>query len=126
LTLYMDDFVKIVECFIYKKPERKHYNVTPTESIDLLTAAEMINQVGGFESEIRVLNEGMNAEYTGDNSRLLSEIGGDFKFTEYQKAFAALFKYYSRVLDALDIETIRKDPYLESCWISTEQKQPLA
>lgn len=112
--LYIEDLVKIVEQFIQKKPAGKHYNVTPTESIDLLTIAKIVNQVSGFESEIRVLNEGMNAEYTGDNARLLSELGG-FKFTGYREAIAALFKYYSQVLDTLDVDAVRKDPYLESC-----------
>ncbi len=112
--LYIDDLVRIIEQVIHEMPARKHYNVTPAESIDILTVAGIINQVSDFKSEIRVLSDGMNTEYTGDSSRLLSELG-DFKFTGYREAIAALFRYYQTVLDALDVKAVQSDAYLESC-----------
>lgn len=114
--LYINDFVKIVDYMIENKPKEKHYNVTPNRSIDLLTIAKYINNISDFKSEIIVLNEGMNREYSGDNFKLLSEIK-DFHFTDYVEAIKELFQYYNGVLETLDLESVRKDYYLTKCVI---------
>lgn len=49
-------------------------NITTGEHISLLFLAEFINKVGERRSEIKILKEGLGAEYSGDNSRLLKEI----------------------------------------------------
>jgi len=41
--IYITDFFKIVEYFVDNKTKSNIYNVTPTESIDLLTIASIIN-----------------------------------------------------------------------------------
>ena len=112
--LYIDDFLKIIEYFIEISPSKSHYNITPTQSIDLLTVANIINQISNFKSEICILKEGMNSEYTGDNSRLMNELGA-FSFTEYYHAIDNLYKYYAQIIETLDISTIKDDPYIRSC-----------
>ena len=44
-----------------------------------------------FKSEIIIKNEGLNKEYTANNSRLLSQIG-QFKFTSYSNGINKLYK----------------------------------
>jgi len=90
--LYINDLLKIVEYFIHNKGKYKDYNVTPTNSIDLITIANKINQISKKSSEIIINNEGLNNEYSGDNARLLGELG-DFKFTTYAESFKELYKY---------------------------------
>ena len=112
--LFVDDFVKIVDCFVEKRPTQRFYNITPSESVDLLTVSQLINQVSNFQSNTVVLNEGLNTEYSGDNTRILAELGG-YSFTPYAEGIAQLHRYYRSALDTLDTETIRQDPYLQYC-----------
>ena len=110
--IYINDFFKIVEYFVNNKTKNRIFNVTPTGSIDLLTIANLINKVSESKSEIRVLNEGIGVEYSGDNSKLMSEMG-DFPFISPEAAIANLFKYYKSIKDKLDVSNIKQDAYLE-------------
>lgn len=110
--IYINDFFRIVDYLVNNKTKNRIFNATPTESIDLLTIANLINKVSGSKSEIHVLNEGIGVEYSGDNSKLLSEIG-DFSFTSQEAAIADLFKYYKGIKDTLDINSVKQDAYLE-------------
>jgi nucleoside-diphosphate-sugar epimerase len=111
--LYIEDLVDIVERLIQKRVKERFLNATPTKSIDLVSLADLINKNSGFKSDIIVLNEGMNREYSGDNSKLLGEIGY-FAFTEYEEGVKQLYNYYASILSQLDVETIKADPYLKS------------
>ncbi|OGS59599.1 MAG: hypothetical protein A3J79_14245 [Elusimicrobia bacterium RIFOXYB2_FULL_62_6] len=117
--LYIADFLEIVERFIKRKPAFKHINITPTKSVDLLTAAAIINGIAAKKSPVKVLNPGLNAEYSADNSRLLQEVPG-FRFWTYEEGIAELYKYYAANLDSLDLSSVRKDPYLAKCRTSAK------
>ena len=112
--LWIEDFCAIVARFLEIKPAYPHYNITPGESIDLLSLAEKVNSAAAFKSAIKVLNPGMNAEYTGSNLRILKELDG-FKFTSYETGIGQLYAYYASRLGELDLETIKKDPFLKMC-----------
>jgi GDP-L-fucose synthase len=112
--LFMDDFCSLVSRFMELAPRYQHYNITPSESIDLLTIAGLINRVSASPSEIKILNPGMGREYTGSNERLLGELKG-VDFTTYERAISTLYEYYSSRLGELDIETVRRDPFLKYC-----------
>lgn len=109
--MYITDFFRIVKHFVEKPFRHRIVNVTTTESIDLLTIARLINDVSVYKSEIRVLHEGVGVEYSGDNSKLLSELG-DFQFMSPSEAIADLYQYYLAGKDYLDAEAIKKDAYL--------------
>lgn len=110
--LWIGDFCRMVEKFMRIKPKHSHYNVTPTESANLLSLAKIVNKTG--RSAIKVLNKGFNPEYTGDNARLLKELG-KFSFTSYEQGIDQLRAYYSANLKKLDLSTVKKDPYLKMC-----------
>ena len=110
--IYINDFARIVEYFVINNTKNKIFNVTTTESIDLLTIANMINNVSDYISEIHILNDGIGVEYTGDNNKLLSEIG-DFKFTPQDEAITELRKYYFDIRETLDREAVQQDAYLD-------------
>lgn len=112
--LYINDFVRVLEKFIGHKPEHAHYNVTPGESIDLLSLAALVNRAGANKTEVRVLNPGLNREYTGNNARLLTEFPG-FEFTSSAEAVRELYSYYSQNLSKLDTAAVKADPYLKNC-----------
>ena len=110
--IYITDFFRIVEYFVNNTTKYKIFNVTPTESIDLLTIASLINQAGDNKSEINVLNEGIGVEYSGDNKKFISEVG-DFKFTSHDVAIADLYRYYKERINSLDAKAIKQDAYLD-------------
>jgi GDP-L-fucose synthase len=110
--LYITDLYRIIEYFLGHKTKNRIFNVTPTESVDLVTIANIINKISDNKSEIQVLNQGVGVDYSGNNKRLLSEIG-DFQFIGYEKAITELFAYYKEIKDTLDVEAIKQDLYLD-------------
>src|SRR3990167_8738708 len=84
--LYMGDLIKIVKYFIDKKK---------------------IKELSKKKSEVRVAKEGLGKEYSGDNSRLLKEIG-EFKFTPLDESIRELYKWYFEKKNKLDKQEITK------------------
>lgn len=99
--LYVDDLCRIVEWFIEHEPKQKHYNVCTGQPIDLLSLAKMINEVSGYGREIKIAKDGWQPEYSGDNSRLLAEIG-DFQFTDKKASIEKMWNYYADHIDEFD------------------------
>lgn len=99
--LYVDDLCKIIDWFIEHEPKHKHYNVCTSQPIDLLSLAKMINEVSGLDRKILVSKEGWQPEYSGDNSRLLSEIGA-LRFTEKKASIQKMWNYYAEHIDEFD------------------------
>ena len=113
--LFLEDFLKIIDFIIENDCPNKEFNITPTESIDLVTIAEYINRCSTYKSEIIVKNPGLNYQYTGDNARLLENMGHNFTFTSYEKGIEKLYRYYEEHIEELDLETIRSDELLKLC-----------
>ena len=93
--LYIDDLVKIIYYFIENKQKKYNImNLTPKESITLSKIAKTVNEISGYESKIVINNPVMNYEYTGDNSRLIEEMGS-FVFTPYLQGLTVCYNQYS-------------------------------
>jgi UDP-glucose 4-epimerase len=107
----VQDFFRVVEFFVNNKTKNRIFNVTPTESIDLLTIAGHINNTSEHKSEIHVLNHGIGVEYSGNNQKILSEIG-NFQFTPPEVSIRDLYGYYKERVDSLDAEAVKDDAYL--------------
>lgn len=123
--LCIEDFCAMTEGMLrLKKHAYPHYNITPTESIDLATLAGLVNAAAKTNVEIRVLNPGLNTEYTGSNKRILAELGG-FSFTPYEQSVKRLYDYYASRLEELDLDTVRKDPYIKMCPTAGGQAEKL-
>ncbi len=71
--LHVYDFAKIIKYFIVNTPQYHDYNICSGKKIKLSQIAEKVIGQMHSESEIVLLNPGMNKEYTADNSRLLKE-----------------------------------------------------
>lgn len=98
--IWIEDFCKIVEFFIENQTKEKFVNVAPTESIEIVELAKIVNDFSDFKSKIIVKKDGLNKEYTGDNSTLL-KLMPDLKFTSYAEGmekFYSLMKNQSQVL----------------------------
>lgn len=110
--IYIDDLVKMIDWAIHNETKEKIYNVTTGTKIDLISLANLVNETSEFKSEIRVLNDGLNNEYTSNNQRILAEIG-NFEFTTHKNAISKIRDYFKNNLENLDKESIINDPYLK-------------
>ena len=112
--IFIDDLVKIIEFFISHKSKHRTYNCTSGKTIDLISLATIINKISDKPSKIIILNQGLNKEYSGHNSRLLNELKG-FKFTSHQDAISLLYQYCKSILGTVKIKEIKKDEYIQHC-----------
>ena len=110
--MYVEDLLNVVEFYIENDARHKIYNASSGTKIDLLSLTALVNEASDFKSEISVLNEGLNNEYTSDNSLLKSEMKDKFKLTPHLEAIGKIHKYFKQNFASLDLDTIKKDPYL--------------
>ena len=103
--LYVMDLCEIMDWFINNKPKHHHYNVCRGEHIDLRTIGEIIQEKLGISCEFIIAEEGYKPEYSGNNKRLLSEIG-NFNFTPIENGIYELYSYYKDILNLIDAETL--------------------
>ena len=83
--IWIDDFCKIVKHFVDQPTKEKFINVAPNESIEIVELAKIV----GVEAIIK--KEGLNKEYTADNSLLLREIP-NLKFTSYKDGMEKFYQ----------------------------------
>lgn len=123
--VYIGDLVKIIDWFIHNVTHQQIYNLTSGKKIDLLSLAHLVNQTSDFQSEIKIINDGYNYEYTSNNSRLLNVLG-QYQFTAHSEAIIRMRTYYRSILESIDRKKIEADPYLKLCntfWKQSEEKQ---
>jgi nucleoside-diphosphate-sugar epimerase len=118
--LYIQDLMHIIEHFLLNNPQDNTYNITSGKKIDLLSIAQIINDASNFKSPIKIVNKGLNREYSGDNHKLLAEIG-NYDFLSMEKSIKDLINYYKSNFASLDLDTIREDPYASKCKINKEK-----
>lgn len=118
--LYITDFLSVLDYFLTNKPKKRSYNVTPPQTADLISIAELINSCSDYHSDICVENEGLNLEYSGNNALLMSEIP-TMTFTPLKTAINDLINYYKTILPMIDPDLIRRDPYAVYCRINPKK-----
>lgn len=106
--LYIDDLVKITEWFIRNEAHEKVYNVCTGQTYDLLILAKKILKIAGKELEIKIFNPGLGREYSGDNSRLIKEIG-EFTFRDIDSCISELYSWYLNHKDIINREFLLID-----------------
>ena len=116
--LYINDLMKIVDHFIGHDAPHRAYNITPGNPLDLVTITNLINQNAAFKSEVIIDTPGLNAEYSGNNDRLLAHIGS-FPFTPVSQAISELREYYASILPQIDGDAIRRDEYARYCVVKS-------
>lgn len=103
--LYIDDLCKIMIWFVENTPKYNHYNICTGNKVDLATIAKIIVEVSRKELDIIINKSGLNKEYTGNNSRLVNEIG-NFEFTPIDKSIAKLYDYYLSINKDIDCKKL--------------------
>jgi len=115
--LYIDDLMSIIKYFLSNNPSENIYNVTSGNTTDILSIAKIINNLSDFESQIEVVNKGLNREYSGSNRKLSDEIG-KYEFSKMENSIKRLMDYYRLNMDKLDLTIIKDDPYASKCKIN--------
>lgn len=112
--VYINDFLKILDLFVSRTPHYTAYNITLSPPTDLITIAQSINSLSDYESEIITENDGLNFEYSGNNTRLKEYVNG-MPFTSMESAIKELVTYYSAILPTINRDAIQADVYAAQC-----------
>jgi UDP-glucose 4-epimerase len=95
------DLARIVEWFINHNPRWQHYNVCSARPIDLKTLAGKVVAASGKNLDVAVKQDGLGKEYSGDNTRLVGEIG-EFHFRGIDESIRDLYRWYLDRKDSID------------------------
>ena len=82
--MHVYDLGNVLIRLIENYPSGNDYNVCSGKRVTLLEIASMVKKQMNSDCEIQLLSDGMNREYTGNNKRLLKEIG-DYEFISLEK-----------------------------------------
>ena len=88
-----------------EKPQYHTYNAVRGERIDLLSLAEIVNELADTKQEIIVCQEGYANEYTANNDRICKELP-DLRFTDMKEAVSALYAWYRLHQDEIDVYSL--------------------
>jgi GDP-L-fucose synthase len=109
--LYVKDLARITKWFIENGARQKAYNVCTGRPVALTELAQVIAQVSsrvsGRNPNVSVTTEGLGSEYSADNSRLLTEMGG-YQFWDLQDSVKDLYAWYEKNKE-IDVESLRFD-----------------
>ena len=92
---YLDvlDFAQITERFLTLNARHKSYNVCTATPYALVDLAKIIDQQSRRKNTVTIVDGKVNTVYTGNNNRLIEEIG-DFAFTPMEDSVRRLFDWY--------------------------------
>lgn len=93
--LWVGDLARIAEWFLAISPKHPVYNVCSGTVHRFTELARMICRAAGREVAVMVKSEDPGREYSGENSRLLAELGG-FSFTPTGRAVAELYQWHEQ------------------------------
>lgn len=100
---YLDvaDLLELTHWFLVHEPRERSYNVCSGRVYDLKTLAGMVAVASGKPLDVVIRRDGLGVEYSGDNRRLLAEMGG-FQFRAMDESVAALYEWYVRNRQGID------------------------
>lgn len=104
--LYVDDLMPPLKWMLENTPNYHDYNVCSRKPVRLTEIAKFVSMISGKSLEIIVLTDGMNLEYTGDNTRIMKEF--QLEITELDMAIKKLFDFYKDNLIKIDREEIKR------------------
>jgi len=106
--LYVKDLAEITRWFIENEARHSAYNACSGKPVALAELARMVAKVSGRNPEVRVATGGMGAEYSGDNGRLVEEMGEN-RCGDLRGPIAELYAWYEARIGALDAKELGFD-----------------
>lgn len=106
--LFVNDLMPIIDYFIENSGKYKTYNITPDVSVSLFDLAQKIKKISGKNLPIKIAQDGLGFDYSGDNSRLHREIKS-LNFTPIDAAISSLYNWYSENKDLINKDLLLFD-----------------
>ena len=106
--LYTEDLAKLTAWFIEHDTRHKAYNVCSGMPIALTDLASLVAEISGRDPKISVSAAGLGSEYTGDNSRLLGQIG-NYQFRDMRSSISELYLWYRANTDSINPAELQFD-----------------
>jgi GDP-L-fucose synthase len=106
--LYASELGDLLTWFLEHELRHKTYNVCRGQAFTLLELAGMVAAASGCNPDIVVRDPAMDAEYSADNTRMMSEIGG-FRFGKMSDCVRELYQWYETNADNIDVEQLTFD-----------------
>jgi UDP-glucose 4-epimerase len=106
--MYVKDLAEITAWFIENDAHHKTYNVCSGNPVAIGQLAQMVAGISERNPPTSITNPGMGAAYTGDNSRLLEEVG-EYRFWDLREAIEDLYCWYQQRESGIDGESLRFD-----------------
>ncbi len=106
--LYIDDLIPVLDYFIHNKGNYKSYNVTPDHAVELRHLAELVRAVSGKNLPIKIAQDGLGMEYSGDNSRLRAEISS-LTFATHENSIRQLHDWYKNNIHLINRKALLID-----------------
>jgi UDP-glucose 4-epimerase len=100
---YLDvqDLGRIMEFLATRELRYRNYNICTGLAVDLKTLGEKVVAASGKPLNIEIANAGLGQEYSGNNARMLSELG-DFAFRDLDKSIGQLYRWYEGRKESID------------------------
>ncbi len=93
--IYIDNLIKIADWFLENEPMFHRYNVCTGHQYDLYDLAQIIKDEMDCSMAITLNREEWKLPYSGDNSRLIAEMGEQL-FTPVEEGIREMIEYYKK------------------------------
>lgn len=100
----IEDLLQLIEYALTHDLNNHNYNITNCEPILLSEVGSIISSIAGSDKAIEFENEGLNDEYTGNNSRIKEEFG--IEFTSIRDSIKKVFNYYQSISVTINTNSI--------------------
>ena len=91
--LWIEDFCRMAELFLYHQPRFHTYNVVSGTKVSLKDICEDVLAISKKELPVFVCKDGLANEYTASNRRFLNEFP-EFQYTPIKSAIEILYQWY--------------------------------
>ena len=106
--LFVNDLIPVLDRFMEIVPKYHAYNIVPDEISGLYNLAQKVLTIMGKTLPILVDKPGMGLPYTGDNTRLRTEIT-NIHFTSIDESVEDLFNWYVKIKTEINPSFLLED-----------------
>lgn len=100
----IEDLLSLLEYALSHDLPSHDYNLTNGKSMLLSDIGHLIAEFSNSNTSIEFENEGLNNEYTGDNTRIVREL--HIEFTPIRESLKKVYDYYNSISSIIDVDTI--------------------
>ena len=96
--MWIEDFCRMLECFLQNEPKYHTYNLVSGKTVRLSEICQIVLKVSKKDLPVLICREGMGNEYTARCDRFLDEFP-QFEYTPLEKSIEKLYDWYENSAD---------------------------